>query len=46
MIKQKKAKSAIFKGLLDVTKTAISMLGDSDTLMKSAAVGKYQEYSN
>ena len=31
VIKRKKAKSAIVKGLLDVTKTAKSMLGDSDS---------------
>ena len=45
MSRRKKAKSAIVQGLLDVTKTAETMLGDSDSA-EDVMEGTYREYSN
>ena len=42
MSRRKKAKSAIIQGLLDVTKTAETMLGSAEEVME----GTYREYSN
>lgn len=41
MSKRKKAKKAIVKGLLDVTKTAETLLSDSDSSPRNSGTGKW-----